>query len=67
MNIASERVRAGLEQRQLAEKLNVSAATVSRWERDITKPDSNQLVAMRDIFGCSVDYLLGVTDDRVAR
>ena len=67
MNIASERVKAGLEQKELASKLNTSAATVSRWERGITKPNSDQLVAMRELFGCSVDYLLGVSDDRVAR
>lgn len=67
MNIASERVKAGLEQKDLAVKLNTSAATVSRWERGLSKPNADQMVAMRELFGCSVDYLLGVSDDRVAR
>ena len=67
MNIASERVKAGLEQKDLAAKLNTSAATVSRWERGLSKPNADQMVAMRELFGCSVDYLLGVSDDRVAR
>ena len=67
MNIASERVKAGLEQKDLAVKLNTSAATVSRWERGLSKPNADQMVAMCELFGCSVDYLLGVSDDRVAR
>ena len=67
MNIASERVRLGLEQKDLAKKLKTSSATVSRWERGITKPDADQLVSMHKLFGCSVDYLLGVTDERMPR
>ena len=67
-NIASERVKAGWEQKELAAKLNTSVSTVSRWERGIGKrPDGDQLVAMHELFGCSIDYLLGITEDRVTR
>lgn len=67
INIASERVKAGLEQKDLAEKLGTSVKTVSRWENGEVPPYGQKLVAMRELFGCSIDYLLGVSEDRVAR
>jgi len=67
-NIASERVKAGLDQNALASKLGTSVSTVSRWERSIGKrPDGDQLVAMSELFGCSIDYLLGISEDRIVR
>lgn len=63
-NIASERVRLGLRQADLAEKLGVGISTVLRWERERLSPSASQLVMMAELFGCSTDYLLGLTDER---
>ncbi len=41
--IAALRTAAGMTQRDLADKLNVSDKTVSRWERDINAPDLSSL------------------------
>lgn len=64
-NIASERVRAGLTQPQLAERLGLDISTVLRMEKDRAPVTGDRLVAMASIFGCSTDYLLGLTDERL--
>lgn len=62
--IASERVRVGLNQDELAEKLGLkSRATVASYENGGEIPAS-KLVSMTRIFGCSADYLLGLTENR---
>lgn len=48
----------GMTQNTLAEKLNVSRQAVSRWEMGTAMPDVDNLVAMSELFGVSVDYLL---------
>ncbi len=49
----------GLTQEQLAEKLNITNQSVSKWEKDINAPDITLLVELADLFETSVDYLLG--------
>ena len=63
-NIASERVRIGLTQEGLAEHLGVTRQTVLRWENGKTTPPTSAVYMMADLFGCSTDYLLGITDVR---
>lgn len=58
--IASLRKEKGLTQEQLAEKVGVSAQAVSKWENDISCPDITLLPLLADLFGVSVDELLGV-------
>ena len=48
----------GMTQKDLAEKLNVSDKTVSRWERDETAPDLSLLTLIADLFQVSCDELL---------
>ena len=48
-----------LTQEQLAETLNVSRRTVSRWETGSNMPDLDLLVEMADFFDTSVDALIG--------
>ena len=63
-NIASERVRIGLTQEGLAEQLGVARQTVLRWENGKTNPPTSAVYMMANLFGCSTDYLLGITDVR---
>lgn len=49
----------GFTQEQLAEKLNVTNQSVSKWEKDINAPDITLLVELADLLETSVDYLLG--------
>lgn len=64
ITIASERKRLGITQAQLAEHLGVSTSTVTRWERELLPPSANQLKDMHELFDCSIDYLVGISDNR---
>ena len=48
----------GLKQEELAERLEVSAQAVSKWENDQTCPDISLLPRLAGIFGVTTDYLL---------
>ena len=62
-NILSLRTKAGMTQAQLAELLNYSDKSVSKWERAEAVPDAYVLKHMSEIFGVSVDYLLSSHND----
>ncbi len=57
-NIAKCRKRSGMTQAELAEKLNYSDKSVSKWERGEGLPDIYVLAQMADIFQIRVDDLL---------
>lgn len=64
-NLASERVRLGLTQDELASALNVSITTIHEYE-SFKRPMTTDFIAnAADYFGCSIDYLLDRTDERV--
>lgn len=56
--IAALRKANGMTQRELAEKLNVSDKTISRWERDDGAPDLAAIPVLAEIFSVSCDELL---------
>ena len=57
--IVAHRKRLGLTQDQLAEKMGITAQAVSKWENDQSCPDISALPQLADIFGITVDALLG--------
>ena len=48
----------GWSQEELAEKLDVSRQSISKWESAQSIPDMNRIIAMSQIFGVSTDVLL---------
>ncbi len=52
------RTRAGLSQEELAEKLNVSRQSVSKWESGSSIPGIDKILEISKIYGISTDYLL---------
>lgn len=46
-----------LSQGELAEKLDVSRQTISKWENDQSIPELDKLIALSDIFSVTVDYI----------
>ena len=56
--IANRRKERGLTQLQLAERLNVSNRTVSKWENGDGYPDITILPNLSDILGISIDELI---------
>ena len=53
------RLERGMKQPDLAEKLNCTAMTISRYERGEADPDVATILRLCEIFGCTADYLLG--------
>ena len=45
-------------QEELAEKLNVSRQSISKWESAAAIPDINRILEMAQLFGVTTDYLL---------
>ncbi|MGL6119973.1 MAG: helix-turn-helix domain-containing protein [Fusobacteriaceae bacterium] len=50
-------------QEALAKNLNITKATISRWENDSIIPNKIFLEKIADIFNTTCSYLLGETDD----
>lgn len=68
MSILAKRLKkardeAGLKQIDAAEKLGISNGTLSGYERDYRDPDTDVLNKMAELYGVTVDYLLGRSDD----
>ena len=57
--IKFHRKRLGMTQEQLAVRMGVSAQAVSKWENNLSCPDISVLPDLADVFGISVDELLG--------
>ena len=53
-----------LTQQDLAEKLGVSNKSISKYERGEREPDFNTLKKLSNIFNVSIDYLLGLSDNK---
>lgn len=53
----------GFSQEELANRLNVSRQTISKWEVGDSTPDMEKLVAMSDLFGVSLDNLVTGKED----
>lgn len=56
--IISLRKQQGWSQEELAEKLDVSRQSVSKWEGGQSTPDISKIIALSDLFCVSTDYLL---------
>ena len=56
------RKKAGWSQEELAQQLNVTRQSVSKWEGAQSVPDMDKVVMMSRLFGVSTDFLLGEVD-----
>ena len=62
-NISRLRKDAGMTQSDLAEKINYSDKSVSKWERAEALPDLSVTKQIAELFGVSVDFLLSSHDE----
>jgi len=60
--LAETRKDHGDKQIDLAQKLNVSIATVRSWEQEKSSPPHEMLVAICRLYHVSADYLLGLSN-----
>ena len=56
--LALLREKKGITQEKLSEILYVSRQSVSRWETDISFPETDKLISLSKLFECSIDFLL---------
>lgn len=51
-----------MSQKEVAEKLGLSDAVLSNYERNLREPDFETLINLSKLFNVSTDYLLGCTN-----
>lgn len=54
-------------QEQLADVLGVSRQAISKWESDVTYPETDKLIRICKLFHCSTDYLLMEDENRTGQ
>ena len=52
------RTKHSLSQGDLADKMNVSRQTVSKWENNMSVPELDKLISLSEIFGVSIDEIV---------
>ncbi|MDF2534114.1 MAG: hypothetical protein K0R18_271 [Bacillales bacterium] len=52
-----------LTQKEMANKLNIQRVTYSHYETGRSQPSIDTLIILSSIFSCSIDYLVGVSED----
>ena len=57
-NLKMYRVKAGMTQEEIAEKLGVSRQAVAKWERGDSLPDIESCIKLSELFGTTVDMLV---------
>ena len=45
-------------QEELADIMNVSRQSISKWESDVAFPETEKLITLSKLYQCSIDYLL---------
>lgn len=56
--LATLRKSRGMSQEQLAEQLDLTRQTISKWELDQSTPDMEYIIKLSDLFGVTTDYLI---------
>lgn len=57
-NLRALREKKGMTQEQLAEQMEVSRQTVSKWESGVSLPEMEKMIQLTELFGCTMDGLL---------
>ena len=52
----------GYSQEELAEKIGVSRQAISKWERSESSPDTDNLIALSNLYGVTIDELIHGND-----
>ena len=57
--LKEERMKRKIKAVDLAKALNVTKQTLSHWETNKRNPDLETLCKLADLYGCTVDHLIG--------
>lgn len=64
LRLESLRIERNIDQKVLSLDLRVSQPTISDWENGKKTPSVKNLIKLAAYFGVSIDYLLGLTEDK---
>ena len=64
MRLKELRAEAGLSQKEFANAIGAAQNTVSQWETGTRRLDDQTICKIALFFGCSADYLLGLSDSK---
>ena len=64
LNIEAERGRKGVPKYKVAEYLGVTQETYNKYVKGDTYIPADALISLCQFFGCSSDYLLGLSENR---
>ncbi|MBQ8199217.1 MAG: helix-turn-helix transcriptional regulator [Lachnospiraceae bacterium] len=53
-------------QKEVSQNLNIAISTFNGYANDYREPDFSTLASLAKYFGVTIDYLLGVTDERIS-
>ena len=65
--LTSLRKQQGYNRTQFAEKIGIPQTTLRNYETDAREPGHKYLIQMAHEFNVSVDYLLGITDEKIKK
>lgn len=57
------RIKKGLSQKALAEKIKIHQSTICDYEKNVIIPKIDVIIKLCKVLDCSSDYLLGLEDD----
>ena len=63
LNLRKIREENKMQQKDVAEKLFRTTACISSWEKGKTEPSIDDLKELANLFGTTIDYLVGRTDE----
>lgn len=63
LRIRELRLENSLTQKELAEKINSTSKSIWAYENNVAIPPLDVLEKLSDFFSCSIDYLVGRSDD----
>lgn len=66
-NIKALRLKAGMTQSELAERIGVTRATVTQWEREWSQPRMGAISKLADVFGVTVSDMVGEDNPSLSR
>ena len=59
LNIRALRIKAGISQRELADRLDLAPASVCQWESGETMPSPHRMPMIASVLGCSISDIFG--------
>lgn len=63
MRLKELRTQKGLTQKELGAKLGFRQSSITAWENGISEPSFETACKLAEILDCSIDYLIGYSDD----